>query len=183
MDHDVLKTQLSQVESGLLVDGTAIGDGLGTAVGGLRQSGGKSRVVILLTDGVNNQGNLSPEDALRAAKAYGVKVYTIGIGSEGQAMAPANTPYGAQRQMQPVQIDEQLLQRIASGTGGRYYRATDNKSLQAIYAEIDQLEKSTVEISSFRQVSELFFPLALAAGICLLLELLLRATVFRSITG
>ena len=178
MDHHVLKAQLSQVESGVLVDGTAIGDGLGTAVAGLRQSGGKSRVVILLTDGVSNQGSLSPEDALRAARAYGVRVYTIGVGAEA---APAGQSHGGQ--MQPVQIDERLLQRVAAGTGGRYYRATDNQSLQDIYAEIDQLEKSRVEVSSFRQVSELFFPLALAAGLCLLLELLLRATVFRSITG
>jgi Ca-activated chloride channel homolog len=182
IDHQVLKEQLSQIKSGVLVDGTAIGDGLATAVDRIRRSDGKSRIVILLTDGVNNIGKVGPELALEIAKAYKVRVYTIGVGTRGMAPYPVQTPMGMQKQMQEVQIDEPLLRKLASETGGKYYRATDNQSLTAIYRDIDQLEKTKVEISSYKHYSELFFPLALAAIILLGLEIALRYTVFRSIT-
>jgi len=183
IDHDVVKEQLSAIKSGILVDGTAIGDGLATAVDRIRRSNGKSRVVILLTDGVNNIGKVGPELALEVAKTYKVRVYTIGIGTRGMAPYPVQTPFGMQKQMQEVQIDEPLLQKIATETGGKYYRATDNSSLAKIYREIDQLEKTKVEISSFRHYAELFFPLAMIAIVALLLEMLLRYTVLRSITS
>lgn len=181
IDHEVLKEQLSNIKSGILVDGTAIGDGLATAVDRIRRSNGKSKVVILLTDGVNNVGKVGPELALEVAKAYKVRVYTIGIGTHGMAPYPVQTPFGMQKQMQEVQIDEVLLKKMAAETGGKYYRATDNASLKSIYAEIDKLEKTKVEISSYKHYAELFFPLALLAIILLFLEVLLRYTAFRSI--
>ncbi len=182
IDHNVLKEQLSQIKSGMLVDGTAIGMGLATGVDRLRNATGKSKVLILLTDGVNNTGLIDPSTALEIAKAYKVRVYTIGVGTEGQAMYPVQTPFGTQKQMMPVQIDEQLLKKIATETGGRYYRATSNKSLSAVYREIDQLEKTKIEVSSYKHYAELFFPFALLAIVSLMLEMLLRYTAFRSIT-
>lgn len=182
IDHRVLLEQVNAIESGILTDGTAIGDGLATAVDRIRNTNGKSKVIILLTDGVNNAGKVGPELALEIAKAFKVRVYTIGIGTHGQAPTTIQTPFGAQKIMQPVQIDEELLRSIAKQTGGNYYRATGNNSLQSIYAQIDKLEKTKVEISSFRHYSELFFPFALLACICIALEALLRWTLFRSIT-
>jgi Ca-activated chloride channel family protein len=182
IDHEVLKEQVAQIKSGMLVDGTAIGDGLATAVDRIRRSNGQSKVVILLTDGVNNIGKVGPELALEVAKTYKVRVYTIGVGTRGMAAYPVQTPYGMQKQMQEVQIDEPLLEKIAKETGGKYYRATDNKSLAAIYKDIDTLEKTKVEVSSYRHYAELFFPLAFLAIIFLGLELLLRYTFFRTIT-
>ena len=182
IDHRVLLEQINSVESGVLVDGTAIGDGLATAVDRIRNSKGKSRVIILLTDGVNNSGKVGPELALEIAKTYTVRVYTIGVGSQGEALTLVQTPEGAQKMMQPVQIDEDLLRKIAKETGGNYYRATSNNSLKAIYQEIDKLEKTKVEISSYKHYSELFFPFALLACACLIIEGLLRWTMFRSIT-
>lgn len=182
IDHEVLKEQVSQIKSGMLVDGTAIGDGLATAVDRIRRSNGQSKVIILLTDGVNNIGKIGPELALEVAKTYKVRVYTIGVGTRGMAAYPVQTPFGMQKQMQEVQIDEPLLEKIARETGGKYYRATDNKSLAAIYKDIDTLEKTKVEVSSYRHYAELFFPLALIAIICLTLEMLLRYTYFRTIT-
>jgi Ca-activated chloride channel family protein len=182
IDHNVLKEQISNIKSGVLVDGTAIGMGLATGVDRLRNATGKSRVLILLTDGVNNTGLIDPSTALEIAKAYKVRVYTIGAGTRGQALYPVPTPFGTQKQMMPVQIDEDLLKKIAGETGGKYYRATDNKSLSSVYKDIDKLEKTKVEISTYKHYAELFFPFALMALICLALEMLLRYTVFRSIT-
>lgn len=182
IDHNVLKEQLSEVKSGVLQDGTAIGMGLATAVDRLRYAKGKSRVIILLTDGVNNTGLIDPMTALEIAKSFKVRVYTIGVGTEGQAPYPVQTPFGIQKQMMPVQIDEALLTKIAQETGGKYYRARNNKALESIYADIDKLEKTKVEISSYKHYAELFFPFALLAIICLLLEMVLRYTVFKSIT-
>lgn len=182
IDHNVLIEQLKQIKSGVLVDGTAIGMGLATAVDRLRASKAESKVVILLTDGVNNTGLVDPMTALDIAKAYKVRVYTIGVGSKGQAPYPTKGPFGTQTQMMPVQIDEALLQKIATETGGKYYRATSNKSLESIYDEIDQLEKTKIEVSSYKNYAELFFPFAMIAIICLVLELLLRYTIFRTIT-
>lgn len=183
IDHNVLKEQIKQVKSGMLVDGTAIGMGLATGVDRLRQTTGKSRVLILLTDGVNNTGLIDPSTALEIAKAYKIRVYTIGVGTNGDAPYPVQGPFGTQKQMVPVQIDEALLQKISKETGGNYFRATNNKSLADIYKEIDKLEKTRIEISSYRQYSELFFPLALIAIALLVLEGLLRYTVFRSVTS
>lgn len=182
IDHNVLKEQLSQIKSGVLVDGTAIGMGLATSVDRLRNAKGKSRVIIFLTDGVNNTGLIDPSTALEIAKAYKIRVYTIGVGSKGEAPYPVQTPYGMQKQMMPVQIDEALLGKIAGETGGKYYRATSTSSLSNIYKDIDKLEKTKVEVSSFKHYAELFFPFAALALICLAIEMLLRYTVFRSIT-
>lgn len=182
IDHNVLKQQISQIKSGVLVDGTAIGMGLATGVDRLRASKAKSRVLILLTDGVNNTGLIDPSTALEIAKRYKVRVYTIGIGSEGQAPYPVQTPFGTQKQMMPVQIDEALLQKIAKETGGKYYRATSNRSLKSIYTEIDQLEKTKIEVSSYKHYAELFFPFALLAILFLAAEMLLRYTIFKSVT-
>ena len=183
IDHNVLKEQISQIKNGMITDGTSIGAGLATAVDRLRFSKGKSKVIILMTDGVNNtDGAISPLTALEIAKAYGVRVYTIGIGTMGQAIMPVQTPMGIQKQMMPVEIDEALLKEIASGTNGKYFRATGNKSLQDIYTDIDKLEKTKVDITSYKHYAELFFPFAILAVICLLLEIALRYTVFKSIT-
>jgi Ca-activated chloride channel family protein len=182
IDHNVLKEQLSEIKSGVLQDGTAIGMGLATGVDRLRYAKGKSRVLILLTDGVNNTGLIDPMTALEIAKSYKVRVYTVGVGSMGQAPYPVQTPFGIQKQMMPVQIDEPLLKKISVETGGKYYRATNNTSLASIYKDIDKLEKTKVEISSYKHYAELFFPFALFAIVCLLLEMGLRYTVFRSIT-
>lgn len=182
IDHAVLKEQIASVKSGMLQDGTSIGMGLATAVKSLRGTKGKSRVIVLMTDGVNNTGLIDPATALEIAKAYKIRVYTIGVGSMGQALSPVQTPTGVQMAMVPVQIDEPLMRKIAKETGGKYFRATDNRTLADVYKEIDQLEKTEVEISSYKRYAELFFPFAAFALICLGLEMLLRYTVFRSIT-
>lgn len=181
IDHNVVKEQLSQIKSGLLEDGTAIGMGLATAVDRLRDARGKSRVVILMTDGVNNTGMVDPQTALEIAKAYKVRVYTIGVGSEGQALYPVQTPYGLQKQMMPVQIDEKLLQKISRETGGKYYRATGNTKLQDVYKEIDQLEKTKIEVNAYKHYAELFFPFACAGILALLAEIILSYTLFRKL--
>jgi Ca-activated chloride channel family protein len=183
IDHNILKEQLQGIKSGMLQDGTAIGMGLATAVDRLRNSKAKSKIIILLTDGVNNTGLIDPSTALEIAKAYKLRVYCIGVGTRGEAPYPVQTPNGIQKQMVPVEIDEPLLKNIASQTGGKYFRATNNSSLAAVYKEIDQLEKSKVEVSSFKHFTDLFFPFAVIALICLALEMLLRYTIFRSITS
>lgn len=182
IDHNIVNEQLSAIESGMLQDGTAIGMGLATAVDRLRNSKAKSKIIILLTDGVNNTGLIDPSTALEIAKAYKIRVYCIGVGTRGQAPYPVQTPMGVQKQMVPVEIDEALLKKIAAQTGGKYFRATSNSSLSAVYKEIDQLEKSKVEVSSFKHFNDLFFPFAVLALVCIALEMLLRYTVFRSIT-
>ena len=182
IDHNVLKEQISQVKNGMIIDGTSIGMGLATAVDRLRFSKGKSKVIILTTDGVNNMGLIDPNTALEIAKAYKVRVYTIGIGTMGQAPMPVQTPMGVQKQMVPVEIDEPLLKKIAVETGGKYFRATNNQSFGAIYEDIDKMEKTKIDVTSYKHYAELFFPLAMIAVICLALEMLLRYTVFKSIT-
>ena len=181
IDHHVVQEQIANIKSGMLVDGTAIGMGLATGVDRLRATPGKSRVLVLLTDGVNNAGHIDPVKALEIAKAYNVRVYTIGVGTR---VAPRGTQqsYGIDQEMIAVQIDEALLQRIAKETGGKYFRATDNRSLAAIYTEINKLEKTRIDISTYKQYAELFFPFAFLAGICVWVELLLRYTVFRRST-
>jgi len=178
-DRNVLKTQLYNVQSGLLEDGTAIGSGLATGVDRLRNSPSKSKVIILLTDGENNGGLIDPNTAKEIAKSIGVRVYTIGMGTEGYAQVPVQTPGGVVLQREKVNIDEKLLTQIAKETGGQYYRATDNESLKSIYSEIDRLERSKIEVTAIRRYNEQFFPFALAAALLLLCELTLRWTVFR----
>ncbi|MBS1932793.1 MAG: VWA domain-containing protein [Bacteroidetes bacterium] len=178
-DRNVLKTQLANVQSGLLEDGTAIGSGLATSVDRLRSSQSKSKVVILLTDGENNGGLIDPNTAKEIAKSVGVRVYTIGVGTEGFAPVPIQTAGGIVMQKEKVSIDEKLLTQIAHETGGKYFRATDNESLKNIYSEIDKLEKSRVEITALKRYSEEFYPFALAAAMLLFLELMLRFTIFR----
>lgn len=182
IDHQVLIEQIDKVESGMLEDGTAIGMGLGTAVDRLRHVKGKSKVIILMTDGVNNTGKIDPQTALELAKAYHIRVYTIGVGTIGKALYPVPTPFGVQKQLLPVQIDEPLLKQIAAQTGGKYFRATDNKKLKEIYKQINELEKTKIEVNAFKEYKDLFFPFALIALGALFLSLLLRLTWFKSIT-
>ncbi|MEO9021645.1 MAG: VWA domain-containing protein [Ginsengibacter sp.] len=178
-DHYVLKTQIAQIRNGLLEDGTAIGSGLATSVDRLRNSKAKSKVIILLTDGVNNGGLIDPSTAKEIAKTFKIKVYTIGVGTDGYAPTPVSTPMGIVMQNQKVSIDEALLKNIANETGGKYFRATDNKSLEDIYNEIDRMEKSKVEITTFHHYSEKFYPFIFAAMALLLLEIILRYTFFK----
>lgn len=179
-DKAVLQNAISTIRNGLLEDGTAIGDGLSTSVDRIRKSKSKTKIIILLTDGVNNVGLIDPNSGKEIAKAFGIKVYTVGIGTEGYASSPESTVAGA-AQTQPVNIDEKLLTEIASETGGKYFRARDNISLENIYKEIDKLEKSKVEISSLTRYGEKFFPLVIIAMGLLLLEIILRYVVFRKI--
>jgi Ca-activated chloride channel homolog len=178
-DHYVLISQIEQIRNGLLEDGTAIGSGLATSVDRLRNSKAKSKVVILLTDGINNGGLIDPATAKEIAKTFKVKVYTIGVGTDGYAPTPVSTPMGIIMQNEKVAIDEKLLKNIADETGGKYFRATDNKSLQNIYSEIDQMEKSKVEITTFHRFTEKFYPFIFAAMALLLLEIILRFTLFK----
>jgi Ca-activated chloride channel family protein len=178
-DRNILKSQIFNVRSGLLEDGTAIGSGLATSVDRLKSSKSKSKVVILLTDGENNGGLIDPSTAKEIAKSIGVKVYTIGVGTEGSAPVPVQTPEGVVMQREQVNIDEKLLTEIAKETGGKYFRAMDNEGLKDIYTEIDKLEKSRVEVTALRRFNEQFFPFALAAAVLLVLEMILRFTVLR----
>ena len=178
-DKDILKAQIYNVQSGLLEDGTAIGSGLATSVDRLRSSTSKSKVIILLTDGENNGGLIDPSTAKEIAKSLKIKVYTIGVGTEGFAPVPVQTAEGIVMQKEQVNIDEKLLTQIAAETGGKYFRAKDNESLKSIYTEIDKLEKSKIEITALHRYTEKFIPFALAAIALLALEMILRFTVFK----
>jgi len=173
-DRATLINLMKEVQTDLIEDGTAIGNGLATAVARMMDSDAKSRVVILLTDGVNNSGEVAPETAAEIAKTYGVRVYTIGVGANGTAPYPVVTPWGVELQNVKVEIDEELLQNIAETTGGRYFRATDNTKLAEIYSEINKMEKARTTIDSFPVYKELFGRYGLIALFCLLAELLLR---------
>ena len=173
-DRATLINLMKEVSTDLIEDGTAIGNGLSTAVARLKDSDAKSRVVILLTDGVNNCGEIAPETAAEIAKTYGVRVYTIGVGANGMAPYPVITPWGVETRNVQVEIDEKLLQAVAETTGGRYFRATDNTKLAEIYSEIGKMEKVRTTVDSFPVYKELYGRYALAALICLLLELLIR---------
>lgn len=181
-DQGVLKELLSDIKSGVLNDGTAIGMGLATAVNRLKDSEAKSKVVILLTDGVNNAGFIDPITAAETAQQFEVKVYTIGVGTTGRAPYPARDIFGRTvMQYMDVQIDEKLLEEIASMTKGQYFRATNNTSLKRVYDEIDELEKTEIEVSAVRRYTEQFHIFALLAGICLVVELFFRNTLFRGL--
>lgn len=180
-DRAVLLNLFKSVKCGIINDGTAIGMGLGNAVARLRESDSKSKVIILLTDGVNNQGDIDPLTAAEIAQTYGVRVYTIGVGTQGMAPYPVQTPFGITYQDMEVQIDEGILKEIARLTGGKYFRATDNNSLRDVYASIDQLEKSRVETNQFSKKNEEFLLFGLLAIALLVGEFLLRKTVLRNI--
>ena len=180
-DRATLINLMKEVETGLIEDGTAIGNGLATAISRLKDSPAKSRVIILLTDGVNNRGEIAPLMATEIAKTYGVRVYTIGVGAMGVAPYPVMTPFGVQIQQVQVEIDEELLNQIASQTGGRYFRATDNTKMLEIYSEINRMETTRTIVDSFPVYKELFMKYALIALIALGLELFLRLFVIRRI--
>lgn len=180
-DHAVVINLLNELKSGMIEDGTAIGLGLANAVNRLKDSQSKSKVIILLTDGVNNRGAIAPQTAAELAKTFGIRVYTIGVGTYGNAPYPVQTPFGIQMQQMPVEIDETSLISIADLTGGRYFRADDNEKLASIYEEIDQLEKDKIEVKHFSKKEELYFPFAMVALLLLLSEALLRYSLLRRI--
>ena len=172
-DQAVVETMLSRLRSGVVEDGTAIGNGLATAVNRLRESGAKSKVVILLTDGVNNRGQISPLMAAEIARDMGIKVYTIGVGTRGRAPYPAVDMFGNKTTvMADVEIDEELLREISSMTGGKYYRAVNDEALREIYAEINELETSKVQVTNYQTYEELFLMWVVLGLLCLGLEFL-----------
>ena len=165
----------------MIQDGTAIGLGLANAVSRIKDSQAKSKVIILLTDGSNNAGEIAPVTAAEIAKTFGVRVYTIGVGTQGMAPYPFQTAFGVQYQNIPVEIDEATLKQIASITGGQYFRATDNASLKEIYAEIDQMEKTKISVQEFSKKQEEYKNWALLVFVLLLMEIVLRNTLLRNI--
>ena len=181
IDHGVLLNLFKDIQPGIIQDGTAIGLGLANAVSRIKDSQAKSKVIILLTDGVNNTGEIAPVTAAEIAKTFGIRVYTIGVGTQGEAPYPIPTAFGVQYQNVPVEIDEQVLKQIASTTGGQYFRATDNSSLKEIYSEIDQLEKTKISVQEFSTKQEEYKNWALLVFALLLIEVLLRNTVLRNI--
>lgn len=180
-DHAVLTNLFKDIKLIELEQGTAIGMGLATAVARIKESKAKSKVVILLTDGENNSGDIPPQTAAEMAKTYGIRVYTIGVGTEGKARVPYQTAFGTDYRMMDVKIDEELLKNIASMTGGQYFRATDNNKLESIYDEIDQLEKTKLDVKQFNKKTEEYFMFALLAALLILLEIILRQTILRTI--
>jgi len=180
-DHNVLINLFKDIKSGMIADGTAIGMGLATAVNRLKDSKAISRVIILLTDGVNNQGLVAPLTAAEIAQKFAIRVYTIGVGTEGYAPYPFQTAFGIQYQDVEVQIDEKTLQDIATITDGKYFRATNNKSLEEIYEDINKLEKSKIETTEYHKRKEEFLPFALFALLFLTLSFLLKSTYLKSI--
>jgi Ca-activated chloride channel family protein len=180
-DRAVLLNLFKDIQSGLIEDGTAIGNGLATGVNRLKDSEAISRVVILLTDGENNRGEVAPMTAAEIAKTFGIRVYTVGVGSVGTAPYPFQTPFGIELRDMEVKIDEDLLTQIASITGGQYFRATSNKKLEEIYKEIDALEKSKIDVQQYNRKSEEFLPFAVLGALFLIAGLFLRTTIFRNI--
>ena len=179
-DHTVLLNMVQDLQMGVLDDGTAIGMGLATAVNRLKDSKAKSRVVILLTDGSNNMGDITPRMAADIARTFGIRVYTVGVGTRGEAPFPIQTEFGVRIQNVPVDIDEPTLDGIAEVSGGKYFRAVDNERLNEIYKEIDKLEKTRLMTKSFKAYEEKYFVYALIAFLLLLTEFLLRNTLLRS---
>lgn len=180
-DRAVLLNLFKDIKSGLIEDGTAIGNGLATGVSRLKDSEAISRVVILLTDGENNRGEVAPLTAAEIAKTFGIRVYTVGVGSIGTAPYPVQTPFGIELRDMPVKIDEDLLTEIANITGGQYFRATSNKKLEEIYKEIDALEKSKIDVQQYSRKSEEFLEFAILGALFLIAGIFLRTTIFRNI--
>lgn len=182
-DHAVLINLFQSVKFGMIEDGTAIGLGLANAVNRMKDSPTKSKVIILLTDGSNNRGEIDPQTAAEIAKTYGIRVYAVGVGSHGQARVPIQTPMGRQYMMMDSEFDETTLQRIATTTGGQYFRATDNTSLKSIYEQIDQMEKTKLRVREYSKHTDTFAPFLVAALLCLVVEILLRYFVLRTVTN
>ena len=182
-DHAVLVNLFKSVKFGMIEDGTAIGLGLANAVNRMKDSPTKSKVIILLTDGSNNRGDIDPLTAAEIAKTFGIRVYAVGVGSHGQARVPVQTPMGVQYMTMDSEFDETTLQNIASTTGGQYFRATDNNSLKQIYEQIDQLEKTKLRVREYAKHTDTFAPFLIAALLCLLAEILLRYFVLRTISN
>lgn len=178
-DHAALINLVKGVQTGMIEDGTAIGVGLANAVNRLKDSKAKSKVIILITDGSNNTGEVAPTTAAQIAKTFGIRVYTIGVGTNGVAPYPFKTPLGIQYQNIPVDIDEPTLKDIAKITDGSYFRATNNKKLRSIYQEIDQMEKTKLRVQQFNKKSEVYMPFLLLALLLLIGEVTLRNTVLR----
>lgn len=180
-DHAALTNLFNDVRLGMLEDGTAIGMGLATSVSRIKDSKAKSKVIILLTDGCNNRGDITPQKAAEIAQTFGVRVYTIGVGTLGTAQVPVQTAFGVQYVDQEVKIDEDLMTQIAEMTGGKYFRATNKKSLEAIYDEIDQMEKTILDVREYTKKTEEYLPFAIVAMLLLLLEVVLRNTILRTL--
>ncbi len=180
-DHSVLINFFHDVESGMIEDGTAIGNGLATSISRLKDSKAISKVIIILTDGVNNRGEIAPKTAAEIAKTFGIRVYTIGVGTMGMAPYPVNTPFGIKYQNMKVEIDEKVLKEVALATDGRYFRATDNRKLKEIYEQINLLEKSKIEVKEVSRRKEEFASFALIAFLLLVAEGLFRILFFRTL--
>ncbi len=181
IDHAVLLNLLKQIQSGIIDDGTAMGDGLATAINRIKDSKSKSKVIILLTDGVNNAGAVDPLSAAEIAHQYGITLYTIGVGTRGRALFPVKTPFGTQYIEEEVEIDDAVLKKMAAITkGGTYFRATDARTLKSIFHQIDNMEKSKIDVTQYDSTKEEFFIFLLIAVICLGLEILLRQVYFRT---
>jgi Ca-activated chloride channel family protein len=180
-DHAVLINLFNEVKSGMIDDGTAIGLGLANAVNRIKESKAKSKVIILLTDGSNNAGDIAPITAAEIAKTFGIRVYTIGVGTTGIVNRPVQTQYGIQYQQVQSEFDAKSLQQIANMTGGKYYNATDNEKLRQIYQDIDKLEKTKISVQQYSKKEEQFYWFALLAFILLVIEVSLRNTIFRKI--
>ncbi len=178
-NHPMLINLFNDINIGMIDDGTAIGDGLATAVNRLKDSKAKSKVIILLTDGVNNMGSIDPQSAAEIAELYGIRIYTIGVGTKGTALYPVRTQFGVQYQRMEVQIDEALLQKISALTNGKYFRATNRQKLQDIYKEIDRLEKSKIDVTEFNRKKEEFLPFVILALLLLTLEFVVRFAVLK----
>ncbi len=181
IDHAVLLNLLKDVQAGMIEDGTAIGHGLANAVSRLKDSQARSKVVILLTDGSNNSGEIAPVTAAELARTYGIRVYTVAVGTKGTAPYPFQVAGRIIYQNVPVEIDEETLTQIAQITGGKYFRATNNKTLKSIYEEIDQMEKTKINVQEYSKKQEEYLPFAIFALLFLFLELLLRHTLLRNI--
>jgi Ca-activated chloride channel homolog len=181
IDYPVLRGLLKDIKSGIIEDGTAIGTAIANGVNRLKDSEAKSKIIILLTDGVNNSGEIDPITAAQIAKKFGIRIYTVGVGTMGEAPYPFQTPFGKRYQMVPVEIDEKVLQQVAQITDGKYFRATDNKKLEEIYQNIDKLEKTRVEITSYRKAKELFYGWLGAGLFFILFELILSKTYLKKL--
>jgi Ca-activated chloride channel family protein len=181
IDYSVLRNLLLQIHSGMIEDGTAIGNAIANGINRLKDSDAKSKIIILLTDGVNNSGEVDPISAAEMAKTFGIRVYTIGVGTRGEAPYPVQTPFGIRYQMMPVEIDEAVLQKISDITDGQYFRATNNQALKEIYDKIDKLEKTKIEITSYKNASERYHSWLWGGMILLLVELGLSKTILRKL--
>jgi len=181
IDYSVLRNLLSKIKTGMIEDGTAIGNGIANGINRLKDSNAESKVIILLTDGVNNAGEVDPVSAAEIAATFGIRIYTIGVGTRGEAPYPVQTPFGTRYQMVPVEIDEAILKKIAEISGGEYFRATNNKALEEIYNKIDKMEKTKIEITSYRNAKELFAGFLEIGFLLLILELLASKTILRKL--